>query len=1017
MKLNKDTKKETSSSLSPKFFPQIQIGLVINVSKENLKELINLNKEKNFLENFFSEFKGEIITLINGNEDIPYLDINELLVSLIEFLGKNSGKKAFNNEKKGNSFDEISLLKIFEEIKNNLGMSKIKNSKEVYENILKLKKIILDSYKLFISTFIENLYNSISKPSSILIPLKNIMKVLSKYNEDKYIIIISDTSSNEKLENVKDLLIQAEKMNITIATIFLSKSKKIKKQFYNEFPKHLNQNIINLFNISSEVNYKNPFAHYFIKKDYRFPSKGKARLLLEANFEEVINTNALANNLNNINVIRMDIKIGDINYNSFLQFNYKFMAKNQIFGTCWANACAGSMFLTNKRILGKNIDSFQTNRENIIKILSDKYDDGGFLDDRKIANYFEEKRIHIKEVNKEEAKIAIMKGRFIVCSFYLNDKQWENFSNFYKQNENPKGILNKNQIDNGCENEKEKTDLGGHAVILIEVGENYLRFLNSWGAGWADAGTFKIEDFNVLTPYNKNKNRINHKYAFRCFDVFYYEEELTEKEKDYYYNNIDFIREILSRFNNSSFERIKDRINSLNEQRHYCESCNSLIALHEYKTNIENGLYKISCPNCNFIKQAEGESREFLIWKDLMHDGNDDFDINFQENEYIKIKRGDLHHKYQQYIKNASDTCSIGREIGDKIESYFNEKINKIIHLKNRKFAVCYGNRISVIKLSKQRMETETESWDEIKVEFLKQIKMPGENLVTLCDLKIRDSNIIACGGEYLTILNLNNETEKSIFIKRLKDNKKINKIILLDERTGQNLKRLIVCDKNGDIGLYNINNTERNIDVSFVFKKNCHDNEINCILYLPEEQMLVSGSKLDKNIKFFEIRENDLVLTDCLNDIPSTMHNGSLLNINGNLLIGEKNGIRVVHHENRRIISSYFFNNEEFGGVYIMKYLGNNYFICGRSFGFCSLFLLSENSIRKINIFRNNNLVNYNNICNDRVDNYYITDICIRKITGQSYGYILISSADRTLKVYSYEFHNMPINLNNDNN
>jgi len=42
------------------------------------------------------------------------------------------------------------------------------------------------------------------------------------------------------------------------------------------------------------------------------------------------------------------------------------------------------MFLTNKRILGKNIDSFQTNRENIIKILSDKYDDGGFLDDRKI---------------------------------------------------------------------------------------------------------------------------------------------------------------------------------------------------------------------------------------------------------------------------------------------------------------------------------------------------------------------------------------------------------------------------------------------------------------------------------------------------------------------------------------------------------------------------------------------------------------------------------------------------------
>ena len=104
MKLNKEANKSILSSYSPKFIPQIQIGLIIDVSKENLKALINLNKEKNFFENFFSKFKGEIITIINGNENIPFVDLNELLLSLIECLGKNLGKTDFNDGKKGNSF-------------------------------------------------------------------------------------------------------------------------------------------------------------------------------------------------------------------------------------------------------------------------------------------------------------------------------------------------------------------------------------------------------------------------------------------------------------------------------------------------------------------------------------------------------------------------------------------------------------------------------------------------------------------------------------------------------------------------------------------------------------------------------------------------------------------------------------------------------------------------------------------------------------------------------------------------
>ena len=130
--------------------------------------------------------------------------------------------------------------------------------------------------------------------------------------------------------------------------------------------------------------------------------------------------------------------------------------------------------------------------------------------------------------------------------------------------------------------------------------------------------------------------------------------------------------------------------------------------------------------------------------------------------------------------------------------------------------------------------------------------------------------------------------------------------------------------------------------------------------------------------------------------------------------MVGQKNGIRVFHHEQGIIRNYYFFNNEEFadefGGVFSMRSLGKNYFICGRAFGFCSVFLLREKSIRKINIFKNNNasVKPYNLI----KDNYYIIDICVKE-TSENEGIILISSVDKTLKVYSYTFSNIVLQNN----
>ena len=81
-----DEEKSKSESKSKQTICPIYVGLILDVSNDILHQLIKFDREKQFLENFFSEFDGEIITLINGNEETPYYNFNELLISAIDYL-------------------------------------------------------------------------------------------------------------------------------------------------------------------------------------------------------------------------------------------------------------------------------------------------------------------------------------------------------------------------------------------------------------------------------------------------------------------------------------------------------------------------------------------------------------------------------------------------------------------------------------------------------------------------------------------------------------------------------------------------------------------------------------------------------------------------------------------------------------------------------------------------------------------------------------------------------------------
>ena len=101
----------------------------------------------------------------------------------------------------------------------------------------------------------------------------------------------------------------------------------------------------------------------------------QSTLCFEANPDGLCKEN-LGKDIKKIRLEAIDIKVGDLNFKFFIEFKYKFLTKNQVFDTCWANAFSAALFLTNKRIIGKKLETFETFREKLIKEISIKNQDG-----------------------------------------------------------------------------------------------------------------------------------------------------------------------------------------------------------------------------------------------------------------------------------------------------------------------------------------------------------------------------------------------------------------------------------------------------------------------------------------------------------------------------------------------------------------------------------------------------------------------------------------------------------------
>lgn len=188
------------------------------------------------------------------------------------------------------------------------------------------------------------------------------------------------------------------------------------------------------------------------------------------------------------------------NYNNHPKNKYKITVYDQSkyyveIGTSWLYSTSSAVYLSllNKTNSEQPTSNFEEIRENLRNIIYHKKDRGARITD--CLNAIREYNLSCRRVRGREAREGLNKGRVCLCNFWLSGKEWNNFEHFFISE--PTGILSRQKIEESI-NQSITIIGGGHAVVLVDEGDNYLEFMNSWGRNWADNGFFKIKDSSVL---------------------------------------------------------------------------------------------------------------------------------------------------------------------------------------------------------------------------------------------------------------------------------------------------------------------------------------------------------------------------------------------------------------------------------------------------------------------------------------------------------------------------------------
>ena len=236
----------------------------------------------------------------------------------------------------------------------------------------------------------------------------------------------------------------------------------------------------------------------------------KSKLFVKANnieiyeeFFEVLNIFVNGNNI--LGDMISKIKIND--YINIYNKDHSINENQQNLPTCWCHSLAKAIEYASHRIYrGEYLKIYPYPTFNELKnLILKEYGSTGKANSEMtsilshiLPRYFLRYSTY-KGIPEHKIKTILIKGRPLVFTYDLSEKQWENFKTFFFY-ENKTGTLTKEIINRDIpgKNFNNKKYLG-HAVILIGYNENGFVFLNSWGDDFGDNGKFTVKSIDVFT--------------------------------------------------------------------------------------------------------------------------------------------------------------------------------------------------------------------------------------------------------------------------------------------------------------------------------------------------------------------------------------------------------------------------------------------------------------------------------------------------------------------------------------
>jgi len=187
-------------------------------------------------------------------------------------------------------------------------------------------------------------------------------------------------------------------------------------------------------------------------------------------------------------------------------------------GTCYAHASANIVRMIYSRIVGLQVPSFELLKNKFVK----QGEDGGLVE----KCLQDIPYIHYNEVNFEKV-LKIIKVRPVLFTWRFYEKEW-NIMEYYTEklsleNSEVSFEMWKNHKDFKI---RETGKIDGHAVVITDIyrhkitKEYLLQIKNSWGTNTSHQGIFHLSSEMFSN--------------FKYYDVFFYEEELSDNLKNAY---------------------------------------------------------------------------------------------------------------------------------------------------------------------------------------------------------------------------------------------------------------------------------------------------------------------------------------------------------------------------------------------------------------------------------------------------------------------------------------------------